>query len=318
MRPWLARCAALSRAALRRASRGARAPAPTPRQPTPPTPATRSRLPRPTDAATPTDRRSAESRRRADRRSRPRKRCRSAPTATTEHVAAFAKNPHTRATPHKDKKPDPERHLLDLPRRRHQAHRRRRRRLSHPTLKGLSGLAGLSLLPRASCPDARTTSFATGVHANTAAVNCLSCHSIHKTAPKSEHLLAKAPGELCATCHTTQTASFQNKPYVHRLDRGGMTCLDCHDPHARRGQPVKMTIAGELPCLNCHSEMRGPVRLRPRHRLGREPASPATSPMAPTTRTCSSGPASSSSASPATRRPEARRRSARSPRRSMT
>jgi DmsE family decaheme c-type cytochrome len=101
-------------------------------------------------------------------------------------------------------------------------------------------------------------SFTHGVHANSQAVNCLTCHSIHKPAPKSTALIAKTPGELCATCHTTQTKSFENKPYAHRLDRGGMTCLDCHSPHARQGETVKMTTQGELPCMNCHSEMRGP------------------------------------------------------------
>jgi DmsE family decaheme c-type cytochrome len=121
------------------------------------------------------------------------------------------------------------------------------------------GAAGAELC--LSCHDTKTSphdSFETGFHSNSAAVNCLSCHSIHKSAAKSEHLLAKAPGALCATCHTTQAASFRNKPYVHRLDRGGMTCLDCHAPHARRGEPVNMTVQGELPCLNCHSELRGP------------------------------------------------------------
>ncbi len=101
-------------------------------------------------------------------------------------------------------------------------------------------------------------SFATGYHSNTATVNCLTCHSVHKSVPKSEHLLAKAPGELCATCHLNQTASFANKPYTHRLNRGGMTCLDCHGPHAARGEPLKMTMQGDLPCLNCHAELRGP------------------------------------------------------------
>ncbi len=101
-------------------------------------------------------------------------------------------------------------------------------------------------------------SFSTGYHSNTATVNCLTCHSVHKSVPKSEHLLAKAPGALCATCHLNQTASFENKPYTHRLNRGGMTCLDCHGPHAARGEPVKMTMQGDLPCLNCHAELRGP------------------------------------------------------------
>jgi DmsE family decaheme c-type cytochrome len=101
-------------------------------------------------------------------------------------------------------------------------------------------------------------SFATGFHANSAAVNCLSCHSIHKAVPKHEHLLAKDPGALCQTCHSGISASLRNKPYTHRLDRGGMTCVDCHDPHDRKGQPVRLTRDGELACLTCHAEKRGP------------------------------------------------------------
>jgi len=101
-------------------------------------------------------------------------------------------------------------------------------------------------------------SFQNGPHANSAAVNCLTCHSIHNAAPKSEHLVAKPPVELCGSCHGNEAASFRAKPYVHRLDRGGMSCLDCHAPHARGGEPVKMTFQGELPCLNCHAEKRGP------------------------------------------------------------
>lgn len=120
-----------------------------------------------------------------------------------------------------------------------------------------SGKAAFSDGARDSFAKGTQETFHTGVHANTDAVNCLTCHSMHKPAPKSMHLLAKAPGELCATCHTTQSASFKNKPYSHRLDRGGMTCLDCHLPHAQ-SPAVKMTTQGELPCLNCHSEVRGP------------------------------------------------------------
>ena len=101
-------------------------------------------------------------------------------------------------------------------------------------------------------------SFAAGPHANSPTVNCLTCHSIHKSAPKSMHLLAKPPVELCGGCHGTQAASFRNKPYVHRLDRGGMSCLDCHLPHPRTGEKVKETVQGEMPCLNCHADKRGP------------------------------------------------------------
>jgi DmsE family decaheme c-type cytochrome len=172
-----------------------------------------------------------------------------------EQVKAFASNPHARY-PHRDKKPDPSDVCTTC-------HGDGTKHIEAggdasliQTLKGVSGAQDCL-----SCHDKLPNghdSFATGFHANTAAVNCLSCHSIHKAAPKSENLLANAPGQLCATCHTTQAASFRSKPYVHRLDRGGMSCLDCHDPHARRGEPVKMTMQGELPCLNCHAEKRGP------------------------------------------------------------
>ena len=112
------------------------------------------------------------------------------------------------------------------------------------------------------------SSFTTGFHANTEAVNCLSCHSIHKAAKQSPQLLKSVPGSwntnanvpppLCQSCHANITASFRSKPYAHRLDRGGMTCVDCHDPHGRKGTYVRLTRQGELPCLNCHAEKRGP------------------------------------------------------------
>ena len=185
----------------------------------------------------------------------------------TDLVAAFARNPHARYSG-KGKKPDPEdmcstchgdgtKHIesggdkafISVPR---GATGAQDCLACHETVKPFS-TGGQDSFSKGT-----QDSYAHSVHANSAAVNCLTCHSIHSPVQKSTFLLAKPPGELCATCHTTQTASFQNKPYVHRLDRGGMTCLDCHSPHAKQGQAVKMTTQGELPCLNCHSEMRGP------------------------------------------------------------
>jgi DmsE family decaheme c-type cytochrome len=60
---------------------------------------------------------------------------------------------------------------------------------------------------------------------------------------------------------------MRNKPYAHRLDRGGMTCSSCHDPHGRRAKGerslalighLRTTRAGEAPCVSCHTEKRGP------------------------------------------------------------
>ena len=110
------------------------------------------------------------------------------------------------------------------------------------------------------CHD-RTTerrSHRTGAHANSAAVNCLSCHSIHKAAV-ADNLVALPQPQLCASCHGTQAASFRNKPHAHRMGTGGMGCTTCHDPHARPGREnVRLTAAGESACLGCHTDKRGP------------------------------------------------------------
>jgi DmsE family decaheme c-type cytochrome len=105
-----------------------------------------------------------------------------------------------------------------------------------------------------------------GIHANSNQVNCLTCHSMHSGDPRSSHLVAKPQLALCGSCHT-QSASMRNKPYAHRLDRGGMTCSSCHEPHGRRATAerslaltghLRRTHAGEAPCLSCHTEKRGP------------------------------------------------------------
>jgi DmsE family decaheme c-type cytochrome len=170
-------------------------------------------------------------------------------------VTALAKNPHARY-PHKEKKPDPN----DICTTCHGDGTKHMESGGDKSLiQGFHGLEGAEscLSCHSTLPD-QHVSFTTGFHSNTKTVNCLTCHSMHQAVPKSTSLLAKAPGPLCATCHLTESASFANKPYVHRLDRGGMTCLDCHAPHNRRGQPVKLTAEGQLPCLNCHAELRGP------------------------------------------------------------
>ncbi len=98
-----------------------------------------------------------------------------------------------------------------------------------------------------------------GVHANSEMVNCLTCHSIQHEEPRSPYLLRWNQEKLCAICHPTEVASFRSQPYSHRLGRGGMECSSCHDPHAGAGrESLRMTATGELPCLSCHNEMRGP------------------------------------------------------------
>lgn len=98
-----------------------------------------------------------------------------------------------------------------------------------------------------------------GMHANSKAVNCLTCHSIHAGEAHAPHLLSKPQMALCSSCHATQSASFRNKPHAHRLGRGGMECSSCHEPHGRPGvENLRTAKSGELACLSCHSEKRGP------------------------------------------------------------
>jgi DmsE family decaheme c-type cytochrome len=104
-----------------------------------------------------------------------------------------------------------------------------------------------------------TASHLTGSHAPQPAVNCLDCHSIHSAAFTAEKLLVKPQIELCESCHPTTVAAFRNKPYTHRVGRGGIECTSCHEPHGRQGKDgLKLTRAGELPCVSCHAEKKGP------------------------------------------------------------
>jgi DmsE family decaheme c-type cytochrome len=117
------------------------------------------------------------------------------------------------------------------------------------------------------CHDAITDKLTRrGMHANSETVNCLTCHSIHNADPRSPALVARPQLALCSTCHT-QAASTKHKPYAHRLDRGGMACSSCHEPHGRRSKGersaallghLRTTRSGEVPCVSCHTEKRGP------------------------------------------------------------
>jgi DmsE family decaheme c-type cytochrome len=120
--------------------------------------------------------------------------------------------------------------------------------------RGVAGANNTCLM----CHDASTDrrSHRTGMHANSAAVNCFSCHKVHSNEVK---LLAAPQNTVCSSCHGTQVAEFRNKPHTHRLGRGGMECSSCHEPHGRPGrESIRTTAAGEPACASCHSDKRGP------------------------------------------------------------
>ena len=110
------------------------------------------------------------------------------------------------------------------------------------------------------CHDNATSkrSHRSGAHANSTAVNCFSCHSIHSAPPQTEKLLVKTEPALCAGCHSTQVATLRSKPFGHRM-QGGMQCSTCHETHGRTGRDsVRVTAAGEAVCVSCHAEKHGP------------------------------------------------------------
>ena len=98
-------------------------------------------------------------------------------------------------------------------------------------------------------------------HANSEGVNCLSCHTIHGSLLVGKSLLAKKELDLCGSCHESQAAVFRNKPYGHRIGRGGMECSTCHAPHQSTNagcEITKKTKSGESICVSCHAEKKGP------------------------------------------------------------
>lgn len=123
--------------------------------------------------------------------------------------------------------------------------------------RGRGGADGICMM----CHDTATDqkSHRASVHANSEAVNCMSCHSIHQ-AGQRRYLLAENDPVLCATCHFTQTASFRGKPFTHRLGTGTMGCTTCHEPHgpAARRSALRTTASGEMACAACHQEKNGP------------------------------------------------------------
>lgn len=90
-------------------------------------------------------------------------------------------------------------------------------------------------------------------------VSCVQCHSIHKNGPGG--LVARKPAAInaqCASCHTSQWASFQ-RPYKHRLPEGAMSCADCHNPHGSFQPRMMQTTRSNQPgCMKCHGDKAGP------------------------------------------------------------
>lgn len=91
-----------------------------------------------------------------------------------------------------------------------------------------------------------------------AGLDCTACHGNHtpKTV-KNADKTAKykdANSALCASCHKEVAARFSMASH-HPLKEGGISCADCHDPHADKKQAL---TAKTETCTKCHQAVRGP------------------------------------------------------------
>jgi hypothetical protein len=93
-------------------------------------------------------------------------------------------------------------------------------------------------------------SFHQGLHYQHGDLSCLSCHN-----PGNYDVLRLADGQslafrdsrqLCSQCHGTQARDFENGAHggmtgywdIARGPRHRNTCIDCHDPHTPKYQPM--------------------------------------------------------------------------------
>lgn len=101
------------------------------------------------------------------------------------------------------------------------------------------------------------TALGGSVHSD-AGVHCDSCHQVHPDTLHPRRLLRAEPDELCAECHPAEQRAF-DRPFGHRLERAGMDCVSCHNPHGGSGErSLARDRSGDGPCVTCHAEKRGP------------------------------------------------------------
>ena len=87
-------------------------------------------------------------------------------------------------------------------------------------------------------------------------ISCTGCHTVHHASARP--LLTSAPNVLCQSCHLSVRAQF-TRPYRHKLQEGGMECVDCHNPHGDLPpRDMRRVGANEIACLKCHGDKRGP------------------------------------------------------------
>lgn len=102
-------------------------------------------------------------------------------------------------------------------------------------------------------------------------VSCFDCHSevLHFKSNEKEKIVSdlnkpfsmNTSVKMCISCHS-ERLSDTYLPYRHPLDKGTMSCLDCHNIHDKDKCVSGIGEDVNSVCFKCHREQKGPFAFR--------------------------------------------------------
>ncbi len=101
------------------------------------------------------------------------------------------------------------------------------------------------------CHSGTRAQFLAGPHGK-AAMDCTNCHEdlMKKGSRKPDSI------KICLSCHENVAAKFKLNER-HRLQKGLLSCITCHDPHAPDARERLAGFKHQM-CLRCHTDKGGP------------------------------------------------------------
>lgn len=135
---------------------------------------------------------------------------------------------------------------------------------------GIPGAEYIGSAECGTCHDDVQAGFATASHAKLLAkgengldMGCESCHgpgSLHAEAGGGKGTILN-PGDspdTCYHCHLQVKGQF-HLPNAHPVEKGMVTCNECHDPHQGDAVARDTSLEGQsATCASCHVAQRGP------------------------------------------------------------